>query len=189
MARHSWFAATALVLALAGCTPAPTTSTAGPAPATTGTSAPEGSVPATTASVPATTATSSPGGTDPSASAPEPSASPGTGIASPGTDGGACGLGDEQVRLLARDWQRVVDSVGLNRHLRYAKALVDRVAAITETASGCPGAERLPELATLAGELEDLARSGEAPYDTLDAFRVAGNAWLEAVGYDPVLLS
>jgi hypothetical protein len=99
-----------------------------------------------------------------------------------------CGVGDADVQLLDRDWQRVVDSVGLKRHLRYTEALQDRVAELAAAGADCPGGDALDALVTSAAALVDNATSGADPYDGLNAFRAAGNEWLEAIGRRPSLL-
>ncbi|HRA75913.1 MAG TPA: hypothetical protein PLE12_06720 [Propionicimonas sp.] len=100
----------------------------------------------------------------------------------------ACGVDDKPVALLERDWQRVVDSVGLKSQRRHAKALADRVQALAVTAADCPGGEFLRQMQDAAAAISARAVDGAAPYDDLTAFRKAGNSWLTAVGRRPSLL-
>lgn len=98
-----------------------------------------------------------------------------------------CSLTTPRVRLVLRNWDRVVSSVGREDHADYARSLARQTTRLARRTASCPGAD---ELRKVAAGARGLAREAQKP--ALPAYgEVArtGDRWLDALGYSTLSFS
>lgn len=158
----------ALLVLLAGCTPA--TAPSGTSPSATATAAPETPI-ATLSALPETA------GPTPSSSAevdPTPV---------------KCALSEKQVRGLVGIWDRAVNAIGRGDQATYTGQLVTRLGKLAPDAAKCPGADTFDTVTALGERIHASAKAGDADLDAVHEFAKVGNEWLGELGYRPLLLS
>lgn len=95
----------------------------------------------------------------------------------------SCDITDTDIADFNRDWGRVAAGVGRPDWHDYTEPLMESVSDLAERAKSCPGAEHAAALVPLITNINEDAQNNEIDMDPINEFQVAGEAWLEALGY------
>lgn len=95
----------------------------------------------------------------------------------------SCDITDTDIADFNRDWGRVAAGVGRPDWHDYTDPLVKTVSNLAERAKSCPGADHAAALVPLIADINADAENNEIDMDPINEFQIAGEAWLEALGY------
>ena len=133
------------------------------------------------------------GATEPGDSASEGSAKGDVAKAEAGPDGAipkSCDLTKQQVRLVVRDWQRVIGSIDREDHADYTGGFHKRMTRISGRATHCPGAEDVQRFRKVSARIDRLVdKDGTAPLAAYEKAEKAGDTWLDELGFASLRLA
>lgn len=102
----------------------------------------------------------------------------------------SCDITKLQVRLVVRDWQRVIGSIDREDHTDYTGAFHKRMTRLSGRAAHCPGAKDLERFQKVSARIDrSVDKDGTAPLAAYEKAEKAGDTWLDELGFASLRLA